>query len=164
MLAVSDGVADLLGLGVVEIMGSQLTDMVTHISSKQHPCENPLQELFWFFCSSDPRSLPKHGTSNRISNQVHPCDHNLLRELFQPGRDIRQIVVRARCQFLYECVDLQRLNPAFAIWILPIKQNKTSHWVCQDIGFQPSVKGFLFLSYNLQKVFFLFIICKRFFL
>jgi len=55
VLAVSDGVADLLGLGVVEVMGSQLTDM------------------------------------------VHPCDHSLLRELFQPGCDIRQVVVRARC-------------------------------------------------------------------
>ena len=30
VLAVSDGVADLLGLGVVEVMGSQLTDMVNH--------------------------------------------------------------------------------------------------------------------------------------
>ena len=46
VLAVSDGVADLLGVGVVEIMGSQLTDMVTHISSMQHPYENLFQELF----------------------------------------------------------------------------------------------------------------------
>ena len=29
ILSVSDAVSDLLGLGVVEIMGSQLTDMVT---------------------------------------------------------------------------------------------------------------------------------------
>ena len=33
VLAVSDGVADLLGLGVVEVMGSQLTDAVTCLSS-----------------------------------------------------------------------------------------------------------------------------------
>ena len=28
--------------------------------------------------------------------QVHPCDHSLLRELFQPGQDNRQVVMRAR--------------------------------------------------------------------
>ena len=51
VLAVSDGVADLLGLGVVEVMGSQLTDMVIHVPSIQHPCKicivnNLLQGLF----------------------------------------------------------------------------------------------------------------------
>ena len=29
-------------------------------------------------------------------SQVHPCDHSLLRELFQPGQENRQVVVRAR--------------------------------------------------------------------
>merc|ERR1719225_874831 len=34
---------------------------------------------------------------SQLADMVHPCDHSLLRELFQPGQDNRQVVVRARC-------------------------------------------------------------------
>ena len=55
--------------------------------------------------------------TNQVANQVHPCDHSLLRELFQPGRDIRQVVIRARWHLLLYMNASSLFCCSF--WILP---------------------------------------------
>ena len=108
------------------------------------------------YCSSKRAILvhfPNVGqATNQVSNQVHPCDHSLLRELFQPGRDIRQVVIRARWHLLLYMSSLF----CCSFWILPFIQNKTSLTVIlslsnqndRDCVFYPSTM----LIFYLQKV------------
>ena len=90
--------------------------------------------------------------TNQVSNQVHPCDHSLLRELFQPGRDIRQVVIRARWHLLLYMNASSLFCCSF--WILPFIQNKTSLTVIlsssnqndRDCVFYPSTILILYLQ------------------
>ena len=149
VLSVSDAVSDLLGLGVVEIMGSQLTDMVSvhwwqkclffqkgpprvtqivnylrehpHAEYKLWPIElytHPKTTKSLIRCTLGTPLWPELVT--HALSQVHPCDHNLLRELFQPGQDNRQVVVRARYNtgIVSQTSPLQlKRNPLSVLWV-----------------------------------------------
>ena len=156
MLAVSDGVADLLGVGVVEIMGSQLTDMVTHISSMQHPYEKPLPRailiLMWLIPllikTSDPRPLPQCETSSQPSYQPgspvwpQPAPRTFpARPRYSPSRYTRQVAFHLHlyASSLFRC----------SFWILHVIQNKTSYKIKRSRFWLLSIwDSFLFTILN----------------